>query len=277
MLSYDDVVATFWCHNTTCCSRSTHQWITFVGMVNAEIAQNYESNAKSSTFQRDDLTSFKYCIIREGPPATTSCGIELSGQFSTDMMDRFWHMARPNGSLISGLSLMYKLSRLSRLATSSGMNCKLFSPTERYVRFDRWPIVLGRAVIWFDCRMRRCSSWSRPISDGILNLEVNISISKPTISNYYCTTHVPSSRFSSKSSTRSFRKLPIVVGIFRSKLFERMRISSCCRHWISSGSFVIEFVPKLSSTMFVHCPMSSGNWDCKWRNRLASNQSRQIN
>lgn len=74
-------------------------------------------------------------------------------------------------------------------------------------------------------------------------------------------THVPSNRFSSKSKTRSFRKLPIVVGIFLSKLFERMRISSCCKHWISSGSFVIEFVPRLSSTIFVHCPMSSGNWD----------------
>lgn len=81
--------------------------------------------------KRVDLTNFKYCIIKDGPPTTTSCGIELSGQPSTDMIDKFWHIARPNGSFISGLSLIYRLSRLSRLATSSGMNCKLFSPTER--------------------------------------------------------------------------------------------------------------------------------------------------
>lgn len=34
---------------------------------------------------------------------------------------------------------------------------------------------------------------------------------------------------------------------------------------MSSGSFVIEFVPKFSSTIFVHVPRSSGN--CVWKVR----------
>lgn len=86
-------------------------------------------------------------MMSEGPPATTSWGMELSGQFSIDMIAKFWHRASPNGSLIKGLSLIYKLSRFSKLAISSGMCCKLFSPTDKYVRFDRWPIVRGNAVI----------------------------------------------------------------------------------------------------------------------------------
>ena len=35
------------------------------------------------------LTSFKYCIMSDGPPATTSWGMELRGQFSIDMIARF--------------------------------------------------------------------------------------------------------------------------------------------------------------------------------------------
>lgn len=114
--------------------------------------------------------------MSEGPPATTSWGIELSGQFSIDMIAKFWHNASPKGSLINGLSLMYKLSKFSKLAISSGMNCKLFSPTDKYVRFDRWPIVLGKAVIWFDCSINFCRSCKSPISAGILAVRRSLEL-----------------------------------------------------------------------------------------------------
>lgn len=45
-------------------------------------------------------------MISEGPPATTSWGIELNGQFSIDIMAKFWHKAKPNGNLINGLSFI---------------------------------------------------------------------------------------------------------------------------------------------------------------------------
>ena len=85
-----------------------------------------------------------------------------------------------------------------------------------------------------------------------------ISVTKP-LDHFNDKTYVPSNRFSSKSNTRNFLKFPIVVGIFLNKLFDKIKISSCCRFCMSSGSFVIEFVPKFSSTIFVHVPRSSGN------------------
>lgn len=198
--------------------------------------------------------------MSDGPPATTSWGMELSGQFSIDMIAKFWHNASPKGSLINGLSFMYKLSRFSKLAISSGMNCRLFSPTDKYVKFDRCPIVRGNAVIWFDCKINFCRSCNNPISAGILKSKFDWMCRYSMV---WQSTYVPSKRFSSKSKTLNLRKLPIVVGIFFSRLFERIKISSCWRHWMSSGSFEIEFVPRFNSTMFVQLPRSSGN--CVWR------------
>ena len=48
------------------------------------------------------------------------------------------------------------------------------SPTERYVKFERCPIVRGNAVIWFDCKISFCRSCKSPISAGMLQCQNNI-------------------------------------------------------------------------------------------------------
>lgn len=161
-----------------------------------------------------------------------SGGIALSGQFSILIICKFWHKASSYGSLTRfWLSFMYKLSNFSNVPISSGKNCKLFSPIDKYVRAVKWPIVRGKAVNWFDCKINRCKSRSKPISLGR-----------------------DSMRFSSKSRTRNFRKLPIVFGIFFSKLLDSVRISRFCSDCMSSGSLVSEFVPKFNSTICTQVP-----------------------
>lgn len=143
----------------------------------------------------------RYCITPDGPCSTTSNGIWDNGQFSMLIICRLEHSANSNGKLCRfGLSLTYKDSRFSSVPISSGKYARLFSPAPKYTNFVRWPIALGKDDSWFDWTISFCNSRRKPISFGSC-----------------------SRRFSSKSSTRSFWRLPMLVGIFRSRLLERMR------------------------------------------------------
>lgn len=56
------------------------------------------------------------CMTSEGPPATISCGMPESGQFSMLMICKLEHSASSNGKLCRfGLSFMYRDSRLSKV------------------------------------------------------------------------------------------------------------------------------------------------------------------
>lgn len=59
-------------------------------MVNARMEKQAKGRIKwmSAVIERI-ITNFKYCIMSDGPPATTSCGMELKGQFSMDIIAKF--------------------------------------------------------------------------------------------------------------------------------------------------------------------------------------------
>ena len=86
-------------------------------------------------------------MTNDGPPATISGGILLRGQLSIDIISNLEQSASSNGSACRlGLSLMYNDSRFSKLPISSGTKLSLFSPTDKEVSLESWPIALGNWV-----------------------------------------------------------------------------------------------------------------------------------
>ncbi len=231
-------------------------------------------------------------MTRDGPPATISGGIWCNGEFSMLIICNFAHIANSIGKFARfGLSFKYKCSRLSswpvemqRVIIEIGSWAgRTIDRTYRFLPVWPWGYFRRHWATSSWTTSRLCAAiapidlmqlWDEWVLEAIrfpMAVFPICFLPDPTdvvFANY---------RYEPAFSGIQTKKLLISVNNFffiavkstLRALLLKIKTSKFWSLWMSSGREMSWFVPKLSSTMFVHVPMSASEHSEKKRWNLS--------